>query len=108
MKPEIKENDIVIRRAANGWIVHKSSAYEPGYFITLVYEDDGTPSGNNEAFIRMLRENFSEVIQSKKQGGISLEVKEHGYAYSDDGGNTPERIDEQISWLESIAKPDKK
>ena len=50
----------------------------------------------------MVREVFPDMAQSKKRGGVSLEVKEYGY--SDDGGNTPERIDEQIDWLESIAE----
>ncbi len=107
MKPEIEEDDVLIRRATNGWIVQKVSACEPGHFITLVYEDDDSSWGEAKAFMRMIKETFSSEVQSKKRGGVSLEVKEHGYDYNDDGGNTPERIEEQIDWLESIVEPEK-
>lgn len=103
LKPE--EDDVVIRRATNGWIAHKASVFEPQHFVTLVYEDDGSSMGDTKAFIRMITEVFPDMVQSKKRGGVSLEVKEHGY--DDDGGNTPERIEEQIDWLESIAEPEK-
>ena len=104
MKPEIKEDDILITRATNGWIVQKPSVFEPEHLVTLVYEDDGSSMGEAKAFMRMLREVFPDMIQSKKRGGVSLDVKEHGYNYSDDGGNTPERIQEQIDWLESVVE----
>ena len=41
MKPEIKEDDVLITRATNGWIVQKLSVFEPEHLVTLVYEDDG-------------------------------------------------------------------
>lgn len=100
MKTKIKDDDVVIRRATNGWIAHKASVFEPEHFVTLVYEDDGSSMGEAEAFARMIREVFPDMVQSKKRGGVSLEVEEYGY--SDDGGNTPERIDEQIDWLERV------
>lgn len=105
MIPKIEQDDIIIRRAANGWIVYKSSIFEPEHFVTLVYEDDGSSMGEAKAFMRMVREVFPDQVQSKKRGGVSLSAEEYGYA--DDGGNTPERIDEQIDWLESVAEPEK-
>ena len=105
MKTKIKDDDVVIRRATNGWVVQRLSVFEPEHLVTLVYEDDGSHMGEAKAFARMLREVFPDMVQSKKRGGLSLDVKEYGY--SDDGGNTPERIDEQISWLESVAEPEK-
>ena len=142
MKLEIEDDDVVIRRATNGWIAYKVSLFEPEHLVTLVYEDDGSPMGEAEAFARMIREVFPDMVQSKKRGGVSLEVKECGYAddsentterlakeisempdeefsrnvkkicfkplQTGDGGNTPERIDEQIEWLESITEPEKK
>lgn len=102
MKPEIKEDDVLITRATNGWIVQKLSVFEPEHLVTLVYEDDGSHMGEVKAFMRMIREVFPDMVQSKKKGGVSLEVREYGY--SDDGGNTPERIDEQIDWLESVVE----
>ena len=104
MKLEIEDDDVVIRRATNGWIAYKVSLFEPEHLVTLVYEDDGSPMGEAEAFARMTREIFPDMVQSKKRGGISLDVKEHGYNYNDDGGNTPERIQEQIDWLESVVE----
>jgi hypothetical protein len=102
MKLKIEDDDVVIRRATNGWIAYKISLFEPEHLVTLVYEDDGSLVGEAKAFMRMVREVFSDMVQSKKRGGVSLEVKEYGY--SDDGGNTPERIDEQIDWLESVVE----
>ena len=102
MKLEIEDDDVVIRRATNGWIAYKVSLFEPEHLVTLVYEDDGSSMGEAKAFMRMIREVFPDMVQSKKRGGVSLEVKEYGYA--DDGGNTPERIDEQIDWLESVVE----
>ena len=102
LKPE--DDDVVIRRATNGWIAHKASVFEPQHWVTLVYEDDGSSMGEAKAFIRMITEVFPDMVQSKKRGGVSLDVKENGYSYTDDGGNTPERIDEQIDWLESMVE----
>ena len=84
MKPEIKDTDIIIRRAANGWIAFTGSEYEADYFMTTVYEDTGTEWGEQEALIGLIREHFSMYTQSKKQGGIKLEVREKGYAFEED------------------------
>ena len=73
MKPEIKDTDIIIRRAANGWIVFS------GYFMTTVYEEDDTEWGGHETLIHLIREQFCNLIQSKKRGGIKLEVRVEGY-----------------------------
>ena len=40
MKPEIEDTDIIIRRAANGWIVFSGSEYEADHFMATVYEED--------------------------------------------------------------------
>jgi hypothetical protein len=80
MKPEIKDTDIIIRRAANGWIVFSSSGYEADHFMTTVYEDCEL-WGEQESLIHLFREHFSSYTQSKKQGGIKLEVCKTGYAY---------------------------
>jgi hypothetical protein len=81
MKPEIEDTDIIIRRAANGWIVFSGSEYEEGHFVTTVYGEDETEWGQAETLIHLLCEHFSEYTQSKKQGGIKLEVCKTGYAY---------------------------
>ena len=84
MKPEIEDTDIIIRRAANGWIVFSSSEYEADHFMATVYEEGETEWGEQEALIHLFREHFSEYTQSKKQGGIKLEVREKGYSFEED------------------------
>ena len=84
MKPEIEDTDIIIRRAANGWIVFSGSEYEADHFITTVYEEDDTEWGEHEALIHLIREQFCDLVQSKKRGGIKLEVREKGYSFDED------------------------
>ena len=84
MKPEIEDTDIIIRRAANGWIVFTGSEYEADHFIVTVHEEGETEWGEQEALIHLFREHFSMYTQSKKQGGIKLEVREKGYALEED------------------------
>ena len=84
MKPEIEDTDIIIRRAANGWIVFSGSEYEEDHFIATVYEESEKPWGEHEALIHIFREHFSMHTQSKKQGGLKLEVREKGYAYEEE------------------------
>ena len=85
MKPEIEDTDIIIRRVANGWIVFSGSEYEEDHFITTVYEEDhDNPTSRSEALIYLFREHFSGYTQSKKWGGIKLEIREKGYAYEED------------------------
>ena len=84
MKPEIEDTDIIIRRAANGWIVFSGSEYEVDHFMASVHEDTETEWGEQEALVYLLREHFSGYTQSKKRGGIKLEVREKGYAFEGD------------------------
>lgn len=80
MKPEFTEGDILIRRATNGWIVFNYSGDAPYDGVqTLLYEESGMAFDEAEAFIRMIRENFYDFMQSKKQGGVKLEVAQKGY-----------------------------
>ena len=78
MKPNIEVTDIIIRRASNGWIVFTGSEYDD-HFITIVYEGGETEWGVHKALIDLFRENFCAFTQSKKRGGIKLEVREKGY-----------------------------
>ena len=95
MKPEIKDIDIIIRRAANGWIVFSGSEYEEGHFITTVYEETAAEWGEAETLIHLLCEHFSGYTQSKKRGGIKLEVREQGYAFEREQGYAFEEDKEQ-------------
>jgi len=87
MKPEIEDTDIVIRRAGNGWVVFSGSECEPGHFITTVYEDGESEWGRHKALMSLIQEHFSRFTQSKKHGGIKLEVRKKGYVFEgEDGG----------------------
>jgi hypothetical protein len=111
MKPEIKDTDIIIRRAANGWIVFCGSEYEHDHFMTTVYEEGETEWGDHEALIHLFQDHFLEYIQSKNRGGIRLEVRVKGYVDEDEAwsehestviANTPEQTQEQDEWLEKV------
>ena len=84
MKPNIEATDIMIRRVSNGWIVFSGSEYEEDRFIVTVYKDDETEWGEYEALIDLFREHFNIYTQSKKRGGIKLEVREKGYNCEED------------------------
>ena len=89
MKPNIEDTDIIIRRASNGWIAFTGSEYEADHFIVTVHEEGETEWGEHEALIDLFHEHFPGYTQSKKHGGIKLEVREKGYnSGEDDGGNT--------------------
>ena len=79
MKPNIEDTDIIIRRAANGWIVFSASEHEADHFMTTVYEERETEWDEHEALINLFHEHFPGYAQSKKHGGIKLEVREKGY-----------------------------
>ena len=82
MKPQInfEYGDIIIRRVSNGWVVFSGSEYEAGHVMTSVYEQGDGEWGDNESFIHLIREHFIDLVQSKKRGGIKLEVREKGYS----------------------------
>jgi hypothetical protein len=110
MKPEIEDTDIIIRRAANGWIVFSGSEYEADHFMTSVYEEGETEWGEHKALIHLFHDHFFFYTQSKKLGGIKLAIREKGYAFEEDDeedesnviANTPEQTQEQDEWLEKV------
>ena len=84
MKPEIEATDLIIRRASNGWLVFTGSEYEQDHFIASVYEEDDSEWGEHEALIRLIQEHFNEFTQSKKHGGIKIEMCEKGYSFEEE------------------------
>jgi hypothetical protein len=88
MRPEFQYGDILIKRISNGWIaISGSELSEPGDEITVtsVYEDPerGEHAGS-ESLLYLIQEQFDGYTQSKKQGGIKLEIREKGYAFEED------------------------
>ena len=87
MKPNIEDTDIIIRRVSNGWIVFSGSECEDDHFIATVHEGGGDWEWcDHEVLIGLFREHFDAYTQSKKRGGIKLEVREKGYALEEDEG----------------------
>jgi len=95
MKPEIEDTDIIIRRAANGWIVFSGSEHEESCFITTVYEEGDTEWAEADTLIHLFHDHFPGYTQSKKLGGIKLEVREQGYAFEREQGYAFEEDKEQ-------------
>lgn len=84
MKPEFTEGDVLIRRVSNGWVVFCNALDAHPYgspegILTLVYEESDMAFDESATFIRLLRDIFPDMIQSKKRGGLKLEVAEKGY-----------------------------
>ena len=90
MKPEIEDTDIIIRRAANGWIVFSGSEYEEDHFIATLYEEGEGIVREHEALIHLFHDHFPGYIQSKNRGGIRLEVRVKGYVDEDEDWNERE------------------
>ena len=91
MKPKIEDTDIIIRQAANGWIVFSASGdrgigsvYEEDHFVATLYEESYGEWGEHEALIHLFREHFFGYTQSKHRGGIKLEVRVKGIANEED------------------------
>jgi len=97
MKPDIENTDVIIRRAANGWIVFSGSEYEADHFIVTVHEEGEAEWGEHEALIGLFREHFDAFTQSKKHGGIKLEVRERGYAFEEDEEDEREFMDAALN-----------
>ena len=97
MKPDIEDTDIIIRRATNGWIVFLGSEYAEGHFMATVHEEDETEWGEHEALIGLFREHFDAYTQSKKHGGIKLEVREQGYAFEEEEEDEREFMDAALN-----------
>ena len=97
MKPNIEDSDIIIRRVSNGWIVFSGSEYEADHFIVTVHEEGETEWGKHEALIGLFREHFDAYTQSKKHGGIKLEVREQGYAFEEEEEDEREFMDAALN-----------
>jgi len=86
MKIDVKEGDIIFRRAANGWIVERPiECYVEDHnhateniMETIVVEELEQAMPDAESLSRALWEAFGSYYQSKHQGGIVVEYKSKG------------------------------
>ena len=79
---ELNENDIVIKRVSNGWVVNHTSESDSNHVLTKVFEDSQDLNFDIDSaysLISTLYYCFDEYLQSKKSAGIVIELKEKGY-----------------------------
>jgi hypothetical protein len=94
LQVDFAHGDIAIRRVSNGWVVYSGSEYEEDHFITAVYEDpEYGEAAESNSLLHLIQEQFDSYIQTKKRGGIKLEVREKGYSYEEDEEVEKEFVD---------------
>ena len=78
-KISLSYNDVIISRVSNGWILKIQEETVGGESIlkTHVYEDEvHGENASAEALAHCLWEAFNEYTRTKRQGGITFEVKQ--------------------------------
>ena len=80
-KIDIEEDDLVISRVLNGWIVKSVSPNDENYIVTRVFEDsDHSFSIAASTSLRnLIHECFDSYIQSKRCPGLVINIKEKGW-----------------------------
>jgi len=87
VKSDLKNGELIIKRVSNGWVVYSGSGYEADHTRITVYEEGEGERGEHEALVQLIQENFIHLIQSKKRGGIKMEVRKKGWdiEYEEEG-----------------------
>lgn len=82
--PGLRDGDVIIRRALNGWIliqVTADDAFSPRTFTEMAFSDKreelGPPPRSNpkesaESFLELLWEGFEDLFRSKHSGGLEV------------------------------------
>ena len=85
-KIDIEEDDLVIRRVSNGWLVKSVSSNDENYIITKVFEDaDDTFNIAAASSLRnLIHECFEAYTQSKRCPGLVINLKEKGWSEDED------------------------
>ena len=85
-KIDIEEDDLVIRRVSNGWLVKSVSNNDKNYIITKVFEDseDVFNIAAASSLRNLIHECFEAYIQSKRCPGIVVNLKEEGWYKDED------------------------
>ena len=83
-------SEIIIIRAENGWILQREelNGYDGStYTVRDVFEDASgglnNYIGRAESLSNLLWEAFAPEYQSNNHGGLSIEVKEHGFDHEE-------------------------
>ena len=85
-KIDIDEDDFVIRRVSNGWIVKSLSEHDSDYIINKVFEDsEGDFNVAASSSLRnLIYECFEGYIQSKRCPGLVIDLKVKGWSEEDE------------------------
>ena len=84
---DLEESDVLIRRVSNGWVVKYISENDPNYLMTYVFSDE--PHNNYTvsaatSLLDTLFHSFECYFQSKREGGIKMELKEKGWTQEEE------------------------
>ena len=79
-KIDFEEDDLLIKRVLNGWLVKSVSPNDENYIMTRVFEDpDGVFNTAAASSLRnLIHECFNVYIQSKSCPGLVINLKEKG------------------------------
>ena len=81
-KIDIDEDDLIIRRVSNGWLVKSLSEHDSNYLLRKVFEDsDGEFNIAAANSLRnLIYEYFDSYIQGKRCPGIVINIKQKGWS----------------------------
>ena len=81
-----EEEDILIKRAYNGWVVVTPHPTSEGTLVSVYEEDDTDPNTNSEseAVYRMICDLFESYLQTKYKGGLQVSVEKKGWSFDTD------------------------
>ena len=87
VKSDLESSELIIKRVSNGWVVYSGSGNQSDHTRITVYEEGEGEWGEHEALVQLIQENFIHLVQSKKRGGIKMEVREKGWdiEYEEEG-----------------------
>tara|TARA_Y100000592_G_scaffold3363_1_gene4879 strand:+ start:10423 stop:10689 length:267 start_codon:yes stop_codon:yes gene_type:complete len=81
-KIDIDEDDLIIKRVSNGWLVKSLSEHDSNYLFRKVFEDsDGTFNIAAANSLRnLIYECFDSYIQGKRCPGLVIDIKQKGWS----------------------------
>lgn len=82
MNINLEEEDVLIKRVSNGWIVKHISENDSDFMMTHVFSDNKNVSHNlssHSSLLDVLFYSFNIYFQTKRQGGIVMTLEESGW-----------------------------
>ena len=80
-KIDIEEDDLLIRRVSNGWLVKSVSPSDENYIISRVFEDSDHDFNiaASSSLRNLIHDCFDSYMQSKRSPGLVVSLKEKGW-----------------------------